>query len=250
MNEQTEELRPALEAYGDIADLDLDPVARAGRYSFQVDAMRRIVADILPKLALEPHHQLLDIGCGTGELLIPLSYHVSKVTGLDHPNLVKKLQEKLPNDRIELVGGGFPETKLEGRFDRILAYSVMQCLPTLEQATEFALEAAAMLPSGGRLLLADVPNSDRQRRFGESVTGKEFEKEWSRLRESQAAETDSQRAAIDRLKETTQVGGMTDEQICGLLLTLRRAGYEAFILEQNPDLPFGRTREDIIVLKL
>jgi SAM-dependent methyltransferase len=247
----TDTAAPAsIDTYGNIAHLDLDPTARAGRYSFQADAMRRIIPDILPKLKLEPHHRLLDIGCGTGALLIPLSYLVREVVGLDHPNVVAALAKALPNERISLIGDSFPSAKIEGQFERIVAYSVMQCLPTFEDAKAFALAAAALLPSGGRLLIADFPNKDRQERLKHTEAGKKFEAEWAQLRESQAKVTEAQRLAIEELAKAQQLGGMTNAQICELVLALREAGYEAFLAEQDPELPFGRTREDLIVTRL
>jgi SAM-dependent methyltransferase len=250
MSETIAAVPSSIETYGNIAHLDLDPTARAGRYSFQADAMRRIIPDILPKLKLEPHHRLLDIGCGTGALLIPLSYLVAEVIGLDHPNVVAELSKRLPNDRISLIGGGFPGTVIDGMFDRIVAYSVMQCLPTFEDAKAFALAACGLLQPGGRLLIADFPNKDRQERLRKTEAGKAFEREWAELRAAQGEVTPEQRAAIEELGKARQLGGMTNEQICDLLLTIRAAGYEAFLAEQDPELPFGRTREDLVITRL
>jgi SAM-dependent methyltransferase len=250
MTESTNSAPASIDTYGNIAHLDLDPTARAGRYSFQADAMRRIIPDILPKLRLEPHHRLLDIGCGTGALLIPLSFHVREVVGLDHPNVVAQLQKILPHDRISLIGDSFPSAQIEGQFERIVAYSVMQCLPTYEDAKKFALAAAELLPSGGRLLIADFPNKDRQERLRHTEAGKKFEAEWAQLRETQAKVTEEQRIAMEELGKAKQLGGMTNAEICDLTLTLREAGFEAFLAEQDENLPFGRTREDLIVTRL
>jgi SAM-dependent methyltransferase len=238
---------PALDAFGALTELHLSPTVQAGRYAFQAEAERRVLLDLLPKLRPEAHHRYLDIGCGAGMLLFPLSYLVSEAVGVDHPSIMAELERRRPNDRITLVGGRFPETLLPGRFDRITAYSVLPCLPNMQTVISFSIAAAGLLSPAGRLVLGDIPNRDRQARFRASEAGAGFEREWGE-RKAQL-EVDPEAAAVaEQLRLADQLGGLTDREMCDLLLGLRGAGYEAYLAEQAPDLPFGRTREDVVVV--
>ena len=238
----------ALDAFGEMAQMDIDPTVKAGRYPFQAMAERRIFSDILPKLALESHHRMLDIGCGSGVLLVPLSYCVREIVGLDHQSVVDALADahRLPN--ASFVGGGFPDAPLTGRFDRIVAYSVLPCMPDYDAVIAFCRAAAALLPEGGRLLLGDIPNRDRQLRIKNSAKGAEFEADWIRQRADYEWSED-QLAATSELSKAAQIGPMTDDQVLGILKALRDDGFDCWIVPQAPDLPFGRTREDIIVTR-
>lgn len=221
---------------------------RAGRYSFQKQAERLILADILPKIAPEPDHRLLDIGCGSGLLVIPLAQMVEEVVGLDHPDVVKALGEtiKLPN--ITLIGGGFPDTPVPGPFDRIVAYSVMQCNPDYDTALAFVRAAAGLLSEGGRLVIADIPNADRRTRFRSSARGKAFEAEWTSMRDSHQAPAE-EAGMFEALAAATALGPLTDAQIMDMAGTLRADGFDVWIVPQNPELPFGNTREDMIIVR-
>lgn len=239
----------ALDAFGAIANLDLDPTVQAGRYSFQDVAERRILADILPKLKLESHHRVLDIGCGSGALLIPLSYMAGEVVGMDHADTVASIGRRFQSDRVTLLAGGFPDVMPEGRFDRVIAYSVAVCLPDFEMVKSFALAAANLLNPGGRMLLGDMPNRDRQARYRDSDRGRAAEREWAEQKEKLGGDSAYQ-AAAQRLAVAEQGGGFSDESLAELLVMFRSAGFESYLVPQSPDLPFGHTREDIIVERL
>jgi 2-polyprenyl-3-methyl-5-hydroxy-6-metoxy-1,4-benzoquinol methylase len=238
-----------IEAYGRIAALGVNPTVQAGRYPFQAGAERNILADVVPKLKLESHHRVLDIGCGAGLLTIPLSWMVREVVALDHPETVAALARRYSCDRVRYVGGRFPDDAPEGPFDRVVAYSVILALRTYDMIKPFALAAARLIGPGGLLMLGDIPNLDRQARFRASDAGKEFEAEWARLRASETDGSDDYGRAAGEFAHARQVGGLTDAQMFDLLLTLRAEGCEAYLAAQSPDLPFGRTREDIIVTR-
>ena len=77
----------------------------AGRFAFQKKSEQYLLFDIVEKLSLMPKDDLLEIGCGAGNLLIPLSFFVNSAAGVDHPNLLKRLKSRLPLDQkiLELL---------------------------------------------------------------------------------------------------------------------------------------------------
>lgn len=239
----------ALDAYGSLATMDVSPTVQAGRYGFQAEAERRILGDVLPKLRPEPHHRLLDIGCGAGALLVPLSYQVAEAVGIDHPDTIASLERRHVLDNVTLIGGGFPDTAPEGDFDRIIAYSVLHYMADMDAAKAFILAAAALLRPGGRLVIGDLPNRDRGARWRANPAAAAAEREWANLKESAAGDETTNRA-MAQLARTSQLGNFSDAMIAELIQAARAAGYEAYWLPQAPDLPFGRTREDLVVERI
>lgn len=233
----------ALEAYAALARSGVDATRQAGRYGVQSAAEALIPGDIAPKLALEPHHRLLEIGCGPGRLIAALAPLVGSATGLDHADVIATAGPMPAN--VRLIAGGFPETDVGEGWDRILVYSVLHCMPDQYAAMHLAFDAARLLAPGGRLLIGDLPNRDRAARFRDSDAGRAFEADWAARRAAAGPEPE----AVAVLAQADQIGGFSDAQLTGLLMAFRSDGFDAFLLPQDPDLPFGRTREDIIVVR-
>ena len=83
--------------YGKMAsDLSIASINQNGRYHAQQDAERYIPIDVMDKLDLRPDDHFLDIGCGLGTNLIPLSPHVNHAAGCDHPNVIERLKQRSP----------------------------------------------------------------------------------------------------------------------------------------------------------
>lgn len=232
--------KATFEAFGAVAGLDLSATQRAGRYLAQAEAEKNVPADVARKLDLQPSDTLLDIGCGSGLTLFPLSAMVAHATGVDHPASIGRLRQQLSDFNIALVGGYFPDVDLPGRFSKILVYSVIQCLSGEEEAMAFLDAALDLLEPGGRMLVGDLSNIDLKRRFLESEAGRAFQREWE------------QQAAIGRppsLAGDPAYLTITDAFVMRLVTRFRARGLQAWALPQHPDLPFGNTREDLLVIK-
>lgn len=238
----------ALEGYGAVAKLDVSSTVKAGRYQFQASAEKLILADVMQKLAPQPSHRLLDIGCGPGTLLVPLSYCVDEVVGLDHAGVIEVLRQRVHLANATLVAGSFPDADIPGDYDRIIAYSVIQCIPEFEGTVDFALKAAALLRPKGRLLIGDIPSADRKARVESGSDGEAMKAEWRTVVAGYAASAAEQDAGAG-LSNVVSVGALTDEQLLALIGRLRGAGFDCWIMPQPPELPFGRTREDIVVMR-
>jgi SAM-dependent methyltransferase len=213
----------------------------------QADAERRIVADVETKLRIEPHHSLLEIGCGPGNLLIPLSFKAGRAVGLDHPKVVAQASRRFTDDSVEWVGAEFPDAAISGPFDRILIYSVVHYLPSWEAVLRFADAAVDLLAPHGRLLIGDLPNTDRKRRFQNSDDGRRFDAAW---RAAMANAPASDPAAPRPFDGLDAIGGFDDRSLLDLVARYRARGHHAYLLPQLGDLPFGHTREDILIERL
>ena len=239
-------IKPA-DGYGCIAEWGLDPVLQAGRFDFQAAAESRIIWDVVSKTSPKADDRLLDIGAGAGLVTIPLSFMVREVVAMDDPRVIARLRSRYCDNKISFLEGNFPERLPEGSFDIIVAYSVLQYMPDISAVTQFALDAARLLAPGGRLLLGDLPNKDAKIRLAQSRDAEHHAQEWKEeLRRSQ---TDfALRKSLDEALSTVPAQGVfSDKELCDLLLALRSAGFVAYIAPQPHNLPFGLTREDILV---
>ena len=208
------------EAFGEIARAEHDPLAMSGRYRSQASAEKRILADLLGKLCPEPESDLLEIGCGAGNLLIPLSFLVNSAVGMDHPEVVAKAAKRADISGLSYVAGAFPKDAPGRLFDRILIYSVIHYLPDMAEVVDFVAAALAMLAPSGRMLIGDIPNSGLKRRFLASDFGIEFQKQW------QAAQAQSGESAKDAeiagvFSGTKAIGTLDDGMILALVGKIR-----------------------------
>lgn len=234
--------RNRFQNYGRAAKQPVTYTEMSGRYREQSLAERRILSDVTRKLEIGPEDRLLDIGCGTGLLLLPLSFVVDRAVGIDHPDVVEVVRTRARSDTLELIGANFLDVELEERaFTRIVAYSVVQYLASEAELHEFVSRAVRLLDSGGRMLIGDLPSVDKKRRFLASEAGAAFQREWERSGNATSDVDDSEMLPPDSTLE------FTDEVVCRLLFHARSEGMEAYLLPQPPDLPFGRTREDLLI---
>ncbi len=236
------------DGYGELSARATCATALAGRYPTQAAAETLIAGDVAAKLALGPTHTLLEIGCGVGNLLIPLSFRVATATGVDHPAIVARARTRFADPSLAWIEGQFPDVVLAGPFDRILIYSVVHYLDSLAAVEDFLDRALDLLAPGGRLLIGDLPNSDRKRRFQASPAGQAFETEW-RAMSIGAADAAERRAQAEAFGGTTSLGAFSDADILALLGRYRRCGCHTYVLAQDPALPFGHTREDLVIVK-
>jgi SAM-dependent methyltransferase len=233
------------DAYGELAARVGDATVAAGRYRFQAEAEAAIVPDILSKLDLRADHRLLEVGCGSGRLLIDLASHVRVATGLDHLACVTRLEESVP-ENVMLMAGEWPRTRPSDLFDRILAYSVLHYVGSREAADRFIDACVDSLDENGVALIGDLPNQDAGRRFAQSGFGEQFSADWKR----QVAACEDPEVALRNeifARASAPVPYIDDDFVLGTLRRCRERGLEAYVVPQGPDLPFSHTREDIII---
>jgi 2-polyprenyl-3-methyl-5-hydroxy-6-metoxy-1,4-benzoquinol methylase len=235
------------ENYGRLATSGISNTEISGRYKSQAIAERRVFSDVAQKLQLDAEDDLLEIGCGVGTLLVPLSFMVGSATGIDHPDLVDSISRLHAGANIATERGDFFDIQFdkETTFSKILIYSVLHCLTDKDEAFAFIEKAFSLLRPGGRMLIGDLPNTDRKLRFQISNEGVEFEQAW---RHQQVATT-SLTKEMELLSSDPEVLVPDDVFIAELFLALHQNGANVYLVPQPPNLPFGHTREDIIVEK-
>jgi 2-polyprenyl-3-methyl-5-hydroxy-6-metoxy-1,4-benzoquinol methylase len=243
--------RISFENYGRRARKLADATLATARYTIQKAAQKRIVADVAAKLDLQPEDRLLEIGCGIGMLLVPLSFLVEQATGIDHRSCVQRLQRSFCGENLRLVAGNFLDAKVRVQergalgFDKILCYSVLHYLSDEDEVFAVLDRALGLLEPGGRVLLGDLPNESLKERFLSSPAGRAFTKSWKKAQAKERAENGPELG----LPEDPRLVHFDDALVLKICADCRRRGFDAYILPQQGDLPFGHTREDLLIVR-
>jgi len=217
----------------------------SGRYTIHQEAESYIVPDINKKLDLKPFDTVLDIGCGAGNLLIPLSFSVKEITGIDHPSILKKLKSRFTDlTNISLIPGNFLDVSVQETFDKIICYSVLHYLSDKREVFLFIDKALELISSGGKVLFGDLQNISKKERFLRSDFGINFVLEWNEI--VNKASKDSQ--SID-FEEDQSLVEIDDDLVLEILKKVRMKGYNSYLLAQPLNLPLCHTREDILIVK-
>lgn len=215
----------------------------AGRFPTQILSEKRIMLDVVSKLDLSPEDSLLEIGCGPGNLLLPLSFLVSKSSGIDNKAAIERLNCRSRGlEGVSGIEGDFLAMELpKETFNKILIYSVFHYLDTEETIFKFIDRACSLLAPGGKLLIGDLPNIDKKNRFLNSDAGKAFLVEWKK--------NNSGNKKRKYIKPDNELVTINDSLLLKMISQARLTGLDAYVLPQPADLPFGSSREDLLFTK-
>lgn len=218
----------------------------SGRYNFQKKAEKLIPKDLATKLNLNLQDNCLEVGCNVGNVLIPLSKYVKSITGIDHPECIKILKKRNLRKNIKLIGNDFLKHKFIDRYDKIIIYSILQGLESNKQIEIFIDKSLKLLREKGKIIIGDIPNLSLKRRFLNSPEGKKFHHNWKKENSLTKKDMEFQKNV---LIGTSLKHKIDDNLIIRIVEKLRKRNLSVYILPQNNNLPFGNTREDILIIK-
>jgi hypothetical protein len=203
-----------------------------------------IFRDITAKLpALETREKtILDIGPGCSalpQMLIDLCGRMgSALILVDSPEMLRQLVDR---PFIRKLPGHFPDEVSLGDHDAavdiILVYSVLHYVFTEGGLWPFLDRALSLLATQGSMLLGDIPNVSKRRRFFTSEKGIAFHRNFMGNDSLPELSPDNEAAKID------------DAVILQILQRARERGFDAYVLSQPSDLPMANRREDILILR-
>lgn len=240
--------------YGKWAEID-DPLFATGRPPQTRTRERLILADVAKKLELKPEDRVLDIGSGIGTLTIPMSFMVSRVTAVDHPACVARLKKRAPHENIDIIEGGFLAAEITQSFTKILAYSVVHYLASMDEVVKFIDKALRRLERHGLMLIGDIPNSDLKDRFEKTPEGQAIAHKWNEDFQKLATVANikdfSDLEPFDRQATVRdpQLPDFGDSEVIALVGGIRTAGFDAWLLPQPHELPMGSWREDLLIVR-
>lgn len=237
------------EKYAAMAKTLVSPTLVNGRLRIQQYSEPFILSDVVSKLKLTKDDVLLDIGCGMGLLCMPLTQICKQVYALDNAEVITRLKRGyVPSNCSLWEGAWLGCTQVFPHVNKILCYSVLHYLRDLAEVFSFVDKMLPLLPEDGMILLGDIPNVDKKRRFLSSRAGTLFDEKFKReLSTSEGFEEEGEGALAAQKTETAVT--FDDESLMDILQRYRKQGHDAYILPQPEFLPFGRSREDIMIVK-
>ena len=214
--------------------------------SYRKGKEKLIFRDIVGKLPslLGKKKVVLDIGPGCSELptmLIDLCRR-------NHHTLIlvdsEEMLSRLPSERfVRKVAGFYPYCegllkRYRRKIDVILTYSVAHYVFVESNLWDFLDTSLELLSDSGQMLIGDIPNVSKRKRFFSSAAGIRFHQEFTGTKEIPEAKFNTvERHHID------------DAVVLALLARARNAGFDAYVLPQKEDLPMANRREDLLIRK-
>ncbi len=215
--------------------------------SYREGKEEQIFQDVLKKLPVlgESGKTVLDLGPGCSDLPALLIQHCAKH---GHKLLLVDSQEMLDHLSLpqgadaELFAGFFPACdKLldvyAKKVDAIICYSVLHYAFVDTSVFHFLDVALQLLAPGGALLLGDIPNVSKRKRFFASAAGIKFHQQFMKT-------TDAPEVNFNQIES----GQIDDSVVLGLMQRARLQGFDAYVVPQDPALPMANRREDILVV--
>jgi 2-polyprenyl-3-methyl-5-hydroxy-6-metoxy-1,4-benzoquinol methylase len=105
--------------------------------------------------------RVLELGCGNGYLLKELNKRGATCYGLEPGPQIQDVIES--NKEIEIIKDFFPSSKIEGKFDLILHFNVLE---HLENPVKMLKEQAELLKPNGKIIVG-VPNCEPNLKTGD-----------------------------------------------------------------------------------
>ncbi len=197
----------------------------------------------LTNLALS-EKKVVDIGPGCSDLpsmLIALCQENKHSLSLIDSQEMLDLVESAPFiDKVPAMYPNCPEwiTAHTGTIDVILCYSVLHYVFVDVGFFRFIDSSLELLAPGGQMLLGDIPNISKRKRFFASETGIRFHQTY--MKTDQLPEVAFNQVEHDQID---------DAVVMAIIQRARAQGCDAYVMPQDPALPMANRREDILIIK-
>jgi len=205
-----------------------------------------ILLDIRRKLAVidERGKVVLDVGPGCSELprlIVELCRRQGhELLLVDSAEMLAHLPDESYIKKWPAFYPDCPELfeQYANRVNVMLVYSVFQYLFAESNVWRFLDRSLTLLAPGGQMLIGDIPNISKRKRFFASGSGAAFHRSFT-------GRNENPEVYFNRL-EPDQVD---DSVVMAIVQRARAAGYDAYVLPQATTLPMANRREDILVVR-
>lgn len=228
-------------------DESLTPNERIGfPESYRANKEHAILADLIGKIpALEQLQRIVvDIGPGCGELarlmLEHCERHQHRLMLIDSEEMLAQLPDVPCAHKVPAYYPQCPQVfeNYSGKVDAIIVYSVFQYVFAEGNPWDFIDRSLALLAPGGRLLIGDIPNISRRKRFFASETGIRFHQTFTGTEETPEVRFN-----------VLEPSYIDDSVVLAIVARARAAGFDAFVVPQADDLPMANRREDVLIVR-
>jgi hypothetical protein len=185
---------------------------------------------------------VLDVGPGCSELP-HLMIDLCRERG--HKLLLVDSQEMLAHlpdyDFMQKFPAYFPQCETlfkeySSKVDVLLIYSVLHHVFIDGNFWDFLDRSLELLAEGAEMLIGDIPNVSKRRRFFSSRNGIKFHQQFTH--------TETLPEVHFNRVERHQID---DSVVLALISRARNQGFDAYLLPQPPDLPLANRREDVLI---
>lgn len=212
--------------------------------SYRESKEKHIFNDVLRKLPLlqTENKTVIEIGPGCSHLPVMLielceaRHH--ELIFVDSAEMLAQLPDK---PFVRKIDGFYPRCEslfqeYRERIDVFLSYSVFQMIFIESNIWDAFDRSLELLSAGGEMLIGDIPNVSKRKRFFNTARGVRFHQEFTGTKEiPQVSFNNIERGKID------------DAVVIALLTRGRNQGFDTYLLPQNDELPMANRREDILV---
>ncbi|WP_213297226.1 methyltransferase domain-containing protein [Paraburkholderia sacchari] len=214
--------------------------------SYRAGKEDAILHDLIFKLpALEQRNRVvLDIGPGCGDLARAFITHCERqaheLVLIDSEEMLSHLPDSPVARKVAAYYPQCPEvlTQYAGKVDAIVVYSVFQYVFAEGNVWDFIDRSLALLAPGGGLLIGDIPNHSKRKRFFASETGIRFHQAYTGTDEIPAPAFN-----------VPNIGQIDDAVVMSIVSRARAAGFDAYVMPQATDLPMANRREDVLIVR-
>lgn len=197
----------------------------------------------LPRLAQEGLN-VLDIGPGCAALPRMLMKDCERrrhsLVLIDSSAMLATLPDA---PGVTKIAGFYPDCRdalspWVGRFDVILCYSVFHYIFVEASFWRFLDCSLELLAPGGQMLIGDIPNVSKRKRFFSSPAGVQFHQQFMQTTDTPIVDFN-----------VVEPERIDDAVILGVVMRARAQGCDAYWLPQPAALPMANRREDIFICK-
>ena len=214
--------------------------------SYRQGKEKYIFEDILDKLpGLDTEGKIiLDIGPGCSELPLMLidwcETHHHTLILVDSEEMLSQLPDR---SFIEKIAGYYPRCEnlfnnYQGKVDVIITYSVLHYIFVECNIWKFLDKSLKLMSEGGQMLIGDIPNISKRKRFFSSTSGIKFHQNFTKSQETPEIN-------FNQVEENK----IDDSVVLSIINRARIQGFDAYLVPQNSRLPMGNRREDILIFK-
>ncbi len=206
-----------------------------------------IFQDIVSKVPLLKQRRglrALDIGPGCSDLQ-------TYISDLCHDNghqlfisdSAEMLQLIMDRPHQIKISGSFPETAdliqtQSGGVDVVICYSVLHYIFVDSNVWYFLDRVMEILNGGGQVLIGDIPNHSKRKRFFASQNGVKFHKKFMNTDQPPLVEFNR-----------PETGKIDDALLLSMVMRCQASGCDAYIAPQAEGLPFANRRDDLLIRK-
>ena len=232
--------------YSDIINDKNSISLETGRYKFQKKEEKKIINEITKILELNKSDKIIDIGCGTGDVVIPLSRKVKSITAVDYPKIIDLLKKRSDKQRVQnmnFISSDMLKLKTKKKFNKVLAYSLIHYMKDKNQLKKFIKKLLDLTSSNGIILIGEIPNISMKKRFLKSKIGKEINKKFlhnlNKLKQKYTSQFNYNEKFIQ----------IYDKEIRFMINYCNQIGVDAYVLPIKKGLPFSYTRVNLLIKK-